>query len=197
MVELVQSESPAVRSVDRKELTIRLMASIGDYLNFIGASMRDEVIAEVAGMMIDNHPHVPVDALKTFFYECKRGTYGYHYNKMDGSRLLMWYDTFVGEYYRQLDDAEYAKHQSTKGDLANPANITDEEGVPIDAMELLASFNGKTKEQMEREQKVKDIRLQVFKKYRHLYDTMSVEEADNFIEDAIIKEMQAQNLLAF
>ena len=159
--------------------------------------MDKDTTYETACMMIDIHPHLPVDAIKTFFYECKRGTYGYHYNKMDGSKLLMWFDKFVEEFYKQVDDYEYAKHQSTKGDLASPIALQDEDGQPIDYVELLASVHGKTKEQLMRENLVKDIRYQVLKKNMHLYDTMSVEEADKQIENAIIEEMKAQNIINF
>lgn len=197
MDELVQSQAPALNSINREELVATLVAFIGDYLSFIGVTMNDDVIVEVAQMMIDAHPHIPVDSLKTFFYECKRGSYGYHYNKMDGSKLLMWFDKFVEDYYRKVDDYEYAKHQNTKGDLANPANFTDEEGQPIDLTELLASFHGKTKEELIRENLIKDIRHKVIKKNMNLYNEMSVEEADKAIDDAIMKEMEANNLLVF
>lgn len=199
MNELVQSSSPSLSRLDKQALSICIAAAIGKYLSFIGLpdAMTEEHTLETAQMMIDCHPHIQVDAIKSFFYECKRGTYGYHYNKMDGSKLLMWFDKFVEDYYKQIDDYEYAKHQNTKGDLANPANLTDEDGEPIDLTELLASFHGKTKEQLVRENLVKDIRHSVFKKNMHLYNEMSVEEADKIIEQAIIDEMKAHGLINF
>lgn len=199
MDELVSSTMVNVNMVDRQALALGIASLIGDYLNFVGLGrkMNDKQIYETAEMMIDNHPHVTVDVYKSFFYDCKRGKFGYHYDEMNGTRILMWYDKFVEDYYRQVDDYEYAKHESTKGDLANPANLTDEEGQPIDYMELLASFHGKTKEQLEREQLVKDIRYNVFKKHMHLYNEMSVEEADKIVEKAINEEMKANNLLVF
>ena len=195
--ELVTSQSPSLRQLDRKSVELCVFTCIGDYLNFIGADMKDEHILETAQMMIDNHPHIPIDAIKTFFYECKRGTFGFHYNKMDGSKLLMWFDKFVGEYYKQVDDYEYAKHQNTKGDLASPLALEDEEGQPIDYDELLASFHGKSKDEMQREQQIAELRLEVQKKNMHLFDVMPVEEADKLIEEAIIEEMRQQGLLTF
>lgn len=178
-------------------MTVKLIAAIGDYLNFIGTTMNDDVIAEVASMMIDSHPNIPADVIRTFFYECKRGKYGYHYNKMDGSKLLMWFDKFVEEYYQKIDDYEYAKHQSTKGELATPLALEDEKGQPIDYEELLASWNGKTKEQYVREKKIAAIRSAVCKKNVHLYDEMPVAKADEIIESAIMEELKNQDLLTF
>lgn len=199
MDELVESRMLNANVVDRTALSLGIASLIGDYLNFVGLGrkMNDKQIYETAEMMIDNHPNVMVDIYKAFFYDCKRGKFGYHYDEMNGTRILMWYDKFVEDYYRKIDDFEYAKHQSTKGDLANPANITDEDNEPIDYAELLASFRGKTKEQIERERLVSDIRHDVFKKHMHLYDTMSVEEADKIIEDAIVEELRVKNLLVF
>lgn len=199
MDDLVSSTMLNTGMVDRQALTLGVASLIGDYLNYVGLSskMNDQQIYETAEMMIDNHPNVTVDVFKTFFYDCKRGKFGYHYDEMNGTRILMWYDKFVEDLYRQIDDYEYAKHQNTKGDLANPANLTDEEGEPIDLTQLLASFHGKTKEQLEREKKIADIRYAVLKKYTNLYDTMPVDEADKIIEDALTKEFQAQGLLTF
>lgn len=197
MDDLVQSQAPAVNALDRKSVELFIFTCIGDYLNFIGAEMKDSVVLEVTQMMIDNHPHITIEAIKTFFYECKRGAYGFHYNKMDGSKLLMWYDKFVTDYYQQLDDMEYAKHLNTKGDLANPLAIEDEDGQPIDYDELLASFRGKTKEEMERERKIADIRRQVCNENIGLYDTLPVEEADKRIEEAIISKLKEENLITF
>lgn len=195
--ELIHSEAPALNTLDRKSVELLVFTCIGDYLNFIGAEMKDPVVLEIAQMMIDNHPHIPVDAIKSFFYEAKRGTYGFHYNKMDGTKLLMWYDQFVNDYYVQLEEMEYQRHVSVKDGRGTPLEITDEEGQPIDYNELLAAFHGKTKEQLEREQLVKDIRLRVQNSNMHLYNTMPVEEADKIIEQAIIDEMKSHNLLVF
>ena len=197
--ELMQSQAPAVNMVDRESLTLCISLAIGKYLNFIGCpnSMTEDAIFETAQMMIDTHPHITVDAIKSFFYECKRGTYGFHYNKMDGSKLLIWYDKFVNDYYRKLDDMEYAKHQNTKGDLASPLALETEEGEPIDFDELYASFHGKTKEQMIREREIADVRKEVCNANMHLYDEMPIEQADKIIEEAIIKELQSRNLLTF
>jgi hypothetical protein len=126
--ELVEKDkSPALYSVDKEGLAFCIALAIGKYLRFIGCEMTEEQTLETAQMMIEIHPNITIAAIKSFFYECKRGSYGYHYNKMDGSKLLMWFDKFVEDYYKQIDDYEYAKHMSTKGDLANPANLTDEE----------------------------------------------------------------------
>lgn len=197
--DLVNSQSPALHMVDKQALCICIAAGIGDYLNFVGLDrkMNDKQMYETAQMMAEEHPHIPVDAIKTFFYQCKKGSFGYHYDEMNGTRILLWFDKFVEDYYKQLDDIEYAKHMSTKGDLANPANLTDEEGEPIDLDELFASFNGKTKEQLQRERLVKEIRMNVYKHNMNLYNSMPVEEADKAIENAIIAEMKAQGLINF
>lgn len=195
--ELIHSEAPALNTLDRKSIELLIFTCIGDYLNFIGAEMKDSVVLEIAQMMIDNHPHIPVDAIKTFFYEAKRGTYGFHYNKMDGTKLLMWYDKFVNDYYVQLEEMEYQRHVSVKDGRGTPLEITDDDGQPIDYNELLASFHGKTKEELEREKKIAEIRLSVQNKNIHLYDSLPVEEADKRIENAIIDEMKAQGLLTF
>jgi hypothetical protein len=198
MDELLNSQSPALCRVDRKGIELCVFTCIGDYLNFIGVeSMKDNQILEVAQMMIDAHPHLPVDAIKTFFYECKRGSFGFHYNKMDGTKLLMWFDKFVSDYYKQLDDMEYEKHNQSKEGLAKPLEIEDEDGVTVDVMQLLASFRGKTVEEMERERKVKDIRFDVYKRNMNLYNSMPVEAADKAIEQLVIDEMKKQGLLTF
>lgn len=197
--ELLVSTAPAMHMVDRESLAICISALIGKYLNFIRCSdcMDQDTTYETACMMIDTHPHLPVDAIKTFFYECKRGTYGFHYNKMDGTKLLMWFDRFVDDYYKRLDDMEFEKHQQSKDGLTEPLELECEDGTTINALELLASFHGKTPEEMERERKVKEIRFDVEKRNIGLYSSMPVEEADKAIEQAIIEEMKKQGLLTF
>lgn len=197
MSDLIVSESKTLSSVDKDCLAFCIATAIGKYLNFIGVTMTEENTYETACMMIEAHPHLPIEAVKTFFYECKRGTYGYHYNKMDGSKILMWFDKFVEEYDKQIDDMEYAKHLNTKGDLASPIALETEENEPVDMDELYASFHGKTKEQLLRERKEKEIRFDVLKENRHLYDSMPVEEADKLIEQAIINRLQQEGLITF
>lgn len=197
--DLPSSQVPAVHTVDREALCVCISAQIGNLLSFIGCpnNMDANVVYEIAQMMIDTHPHITVDAIKTFFYEAKRGKFGFHYNKMDGTKLLMWYDQFVEEYYKQIDDMEYAKHLSEKDGRTTPLQITDEEGVAVDYNELLASFHGTTKEQMERDRKIKDIRLRVQNANMHLYNELPVAEADEAIEQAIIEELKANDLITF
>lgn len=191
--------SPALCSIDKQAMIMCIASSLADYLNFVGLGrkMNDKQLYDTAELMIDAHPNLPVDTIKAFAKACKKGAFGYHYDEMNGTKLLMWFDKYAQEYYKQVDDYEYSKHQSTKGDLANPANLTDEDGEPIDVMQLLASFHGKTKEQLERERLVKDIRYNVFKKHMHLYNEMPIEEADKIVEKAIIDEMKANNLSVF
>jgi hypothetical protein len=148
-------------------------------------------------MIAEVHPNLPIDALKLFFYNCKRGVYGKHYNRMDGSTLLQWFDTFCDEFFVNREEADYQRHLMYKQEGTEPAKFTGEEGVPIDYNELLAAFHGKTKEELEREKKIAEIRLSVQNKNIHLYDSLPVEEADKRIENAIIEEMKAQGLLTF
>lgn len=199
MDELMQSKASALHMADKQALSVCISSDIGDYLNFVGLSrkMNDKQIYETAQLMIEAHPHLPVDAIKTFFYQCKKGKFGYHYDEINGTRLLLWFDQFANDYYVQLEEMEYQKHVSVKDGRGTPLEITDEDGQPIDYNELLASFHGKTKEELEREQKVAEIRYQVQKKNIHLYDSLPVEEADKRIENAIIEEMKAQGLLTF
>lgn len=196
--DVLTSGAPAILAVDRKSIQLCIIGAIGDYLNFIGVdTMNDAQIVETASMMIDNHPHVQVDAIKSFFYEAKRGTYGFHYNKMDGTKLLMWYDEFVKEYYRQLDDLQYAKHLNTKGELAAPIDVEDWDGEPLDYERFLAAFHGKTKEQMAKEKRISAIRNEVFKQNQHLYQSMPVEEADKEIDKIITKRLSDEGLITF
>jgi biotin-(acetyl-CoA carboxylase) ligase len=116
---------------------------------------------------------------------------------MDGTKLLMWYDQFVNDYYVQLEEMEYQKHVSVKDGRGTPLEITDDECVPVDYNELLASFHGKTKEELEREKKIAEIRHSVQKKNIHLYNSLPIEEADKRIENEIIEELKAQGLLTF
>ena len=200
MDDIVKSTtSPTLCSVDRQSMIMCIASALADYLNFVGLGrkMNDKQLYDTADLMIDAHPNLPVDIIKAFAKECKKGSFGYHYDEMNGTRILMWFNNYAQEYYKHVDDYEYAKHQNTKGDLANPINVTDEEGEPVDWEELYSSFHGKTKEQVQRERKEKEIRLQVQKKHMHLFGQMSVEEADKIIEDAIIEEMKAQGLLTF
>ena len=197
--ELYNSQCATLKQVDKTALAFCIASNIGGYLSFVGLEdkMNDAQIAETASMMIECQPNIPIDVLKLFFFNCKRGVYGKHYNRMDGSTLLQWFDQFCNEFFVQREEADYQKHLAYKQDIASPAKLTDEEGEPIDLTQLLASFHGKTKEQLERENKIKDIRYQVFKQNMHLYNEMSVEEADKIIEQAIIDEMKAHGLINF
>ena len=199
MDELVVSQAPALFQLDRDALAINIAACIGDYLSFIGLPdcMSEKTTIEVAMMMIDTHRNLGVDAIKSFFYECKRGTYGFHYNKMDGTRLLMWFDEFVREYYNQIDDAEYAKHMSTKGDLASPISVEDDDSIPFNLTRAYAAFLGKSQEEIERSNRVKEIRLEVQRKYVNLYNTKPVAEVDKMMDDAITERLKAEGLIGF
>lgn len=203
MDELVTSPSIAMHMVDKENLTLCIATAIGKYLNFIGLSdtMSEEATYETAQMIIELDPHVPVGAIKTFFYECKRGTYGYHYNKMDGSKLLMWYRKFVQEYYNAIDEAEYKKHLEAKSDFAKPV-VDDEEDAEesknaIVNLVFKLTHHGMTKEDYERKQRIEDIRHEVIKQHMHLYNTMPVKEVDALIEKAIEDRLVKENIITF
>lgn len=202
MDELVQSNSDALHMMDRKTLTLCIAAAIGNYLNFIGCTMSEETTYETAEMMIDTHPHLPVDAIKTFFYDCKRGAFGFHYNKMDGCKLLLWFNQFVENYYQALDDMEYAKHLSCKSDFAKPVEETDDEDAEENKREVQRLLfrlihHGKTEEDVEREKQIADIRLKVIRENSHLYGTMPASEADAIIEKAIEDKLVEEGIINF
>ena len=195
--ELICSQAPAVHMVDKESLAVCVSLLIGKYLSFIGCSnqMNQETTYETACIMIETHPHIPVDAIKTFFHECKRGLFGFHYNKMDGTKILMWYDEFVNNFYKKLDDAQYELHMQSKNGLTKKLTIEEEECVSFE--ELYESFNGKSIKQTELEDKIKDIRLKIIEQNKNLYDLIGTEEAEKVIEQAIVDELKAQNILTF
>lgn len=198
--DILTTTSPAVSQYDRQSIVLFVATSIGKYLNFIGMpnSMTEEATFETAQMMLDNHPHIQAEAIKSFFYECKRGTYGYHYNKMDGSKILMWYDKFVNDYYVQLEEQAYEQHQQAKEGLSAPVTLQegDRELTSQELADMYSQLlNGKTVAQKEKDDRIAAIRLEVINKNMGVYSLLSPEEAEAFINQEINKRLQQENLI--
>lgn len=198
MDELFESQAPAVSTLDRKSVELCIFTCIGDYLNFIGVEMTDTQILETAQMMIDTHPYIQIDAIKTFFYECKRGTYGFHYNKMDGSKLLIWYDKFVNDYYNKLDDMQYAKHLAIKNGSYDDGQRTGDVISPAELADTISRIlhNGKGSDDCARENEIADIRKRVIRKYEELLQT-DPDAAKEIIEKEITNELTKANIITF
>lgn len=197
--DLVKSDAPTIITLDRKSVELCIFTCIGDYLDFIGCSMDDSRILETAQMMIDAYPHLPINAIKTFFYECKRGAYGYHYNKMDGSKLLMWYKQFAEEYYQRLDDMQYEEHMAIKNGGYSDQERKDDVLSPDELANTISRIlhNGKTVAEVERGKQAADIRLRVINDNLNIYKTMPAEDAERIIEEKITQELQKQNIITF
>ena len=200
MDELLQSQAPALCMVNKRKLVMDIALCIGDYLSFIGCAscMSEQHIMETAQMMIDTHPHLPIDAIKTFFYNCKRGVYGSHYNKMDGSKLLQWYDKFVNDYYVQLEEQAYQRHMQAKEGLSAPVTIKDGDR-ELTSEELADAYsillNGKTVAEKEKADRIAAIRLKVIEDNMSVYSILSAEEAENYINNLINEQLKKENLL--
>lgn len=150
-------------------------------------------------MMIDAYPHLPINAIKTFFYECKRGAYGYHYNKMDGSKLLMWYKQFAEEYYDKLDDMQYEEHMAIKNGGYSEQERNDDVLSPDELANTISRIlhKGKTVAEVERGKQAADIRQRVINDNLNIYKTMPAEDAERIIEEKITQELQKQNIITF
>lgn len=160
--------------------------------------MTQKQVSETARLIISFHPHLPITAIKTFFDECKRGKYGQHYGRMDGSIILTWLDEFNKELMQYIDDYEYAKHENSKKEFANA-------GVPFnseeDKKELECFFDKifkrKAKEQRELEDRIKEIRIRVIRENAALYGQgLSPEEVESKIKSAISVALKADGIFS-
>ena len=190
MDELIVSEAPAVRTLNKESLAFSIYLAIGEYLNFVGLTMKDDVILKVANMMIECQPNMPVDTLKLFFFNCERGLYGAHYNRMDGSTLLRWYDEFCNKFLKEREEYDYQQHLSRKEGVSTPIKFgEDEELVSVNFDELYESFTGQPRKKAERDKCIDDIRIRVINANLRLYSELSPQEAETRINELIDAEI--------
>jgi hypothetical protein len=168
-----------------------------EYLSNVSlrASMNDEQIELAVSLMIEEYPHLPVNAFPIFFRNCLLKKYGEHYNSMDIPKLMGWLQMFYADYISQVEEQSYQAHVSTKCDNANFMEIVAahkalemaEEEKP---MPMPDDFMKNVRESVKR----KEIAARVHKENMHLYSQMSVADADNIIDMLIKDELNNNGL---
>lgn len=182
----------------------KIAYKITEYLEATGLSSTMSVrqIALASQLIVEKHPHLPIKSLDVFFKNAVCGEYGPNYNRMDIPTLMQWIQKFEDEYFTMVEEQSYSEHCSSKHGGGKQLVAEDtEECVEVDFSELYAAFQGngtyKSKEEIELNKKIAEIRLDVFNKNKHVYDTMPVAEADKLIENAIIDELTKQGIINF
>lgn len=155
--------------------------------------MTDDQIELAASLMIEEYPHLPVNAFPIFFRNCLLKKYGEHYNSIDIPKLMGWMEIFYQDYMSQVEEKAYQEHVSTKGDNANFVDILQKhkalaapEAVPMpdDFMKTLRD-NRRRKEIAER----------VHRENAFLYSgDMPVSDVDKIIDLLIKSEYEKNNL---
>ena len=160
-------------------------------------SMTDDQIELAASLMIEEYPHLPVNAFPIFFRNCLLKKYGEHYNSIDIPKLMGWMEKFYQDYMSQVEEQAYQEHVSTKGDNANFVDILQKHKALAaaeedEAVPMPDDFFKNLREKKKR----KEIEERVHKENIHLYSHMSVAEADSVI-DALIKNELLNNNIKF
>ena len=170
------------------------------YLDFVNLrqSMTQEQVGQTAKMIMEDYPHLPLDAVKTFFEKAKRGKFGDHYGRIDGSIICRWFEMFYKDYMSEVDNLSYQQHLQAKAENKQHDKLLSEM-TPEERKEHEENVKalhetiykiihkGKTEEQTEQEKIIFDTRNQVFREYSHLYNEKPVAEADREI-DAIVQQ---------
>ena len=170
------------------------------YLEFVNQtkSMTQEHVGKTAEMIVEDYPHLPMDAVKTFFEKAKRGRFGEIFGRIDGSIICRWFEEFYKNYMQEVDNLSYQQHLQAKAENKQHdkllSEMTPEERKEHDENvkalhETIYKIihKGKTEEQTEQEKIIFDTRNQVFREYSHLYNAKTVAEADREI-DAIVQQ---------
>lgn len=179
---------------ERPSVVAMVQLALCEYLDTVSlrSTMNDMQIEKAANLMVDKHPHLPVQAFAIFFQDAMCNEFGPHYGRMDIPTLMGWLQQFEQNYFEQVEEQAYQEHVSTKGDNANFVDILQKHkalAAPEDeAVPMPDDFFKNLREKKRR----KEIEERVHKENMHLYSHMSVEEADSII-DALIKNELSNN----
>lgn len=181
----------------REEVISLLSEAIVGMLSFFSLkeNMTPPQIEMTAELILDRYPNIGIDAVKLFFKRACAGDFGQTYGTMDGQKICIWFDKFYHEYWDAIyDKQENERKVDTDERNDEPIVIEDSEVV----QRIINNLRGKgpvTDAELGKKMQIRDIRIDVQKKFMYLYDTMPVEEANAAIEKEIINEMRKQNLL--
>lgn len=180
---------------ERSSVVAMVQLALCEYLDTVSlrSTMNDMQIEKAANLMVDKHPHLPVQAFAIFFQDAMGNEFGPHYGRMDIPTLMGWLQQFEKNYFEQVEEQAYQEHVSTKGDNANFVDILQKhkalaapEAVPMpdDFMKTLRD-NRRRKEIAER----------VHRENAFLYSgDMPVSDVDKIIDLLIKSEYEKNNL---
>lgn len=174
---------------ERPSVVAMVQLALCEYLDTVSlrSTMNDMQIEKAANLMVDKHPHLPVQAFAIFFQDAMCNEFGPHYGRMDIPTLMGWIQKFEHDYFEQVEEKSYQEHFSTKGENANYAAIiaanAEDEAVPMpESLEK--------KLHLKRERTIADdIRHRVITANAHLFSTLPLEEAQKKIENLINDEL--------
>ena len=174
---------------ERPSVVAMVQFLLCEYLDCISlrSSMNDMQIEKAANLMVDKHPHLPVQAFAIFFQDAMCNEFGPHYGRMDIPTLMGWLQQFENSYFDMVEERAYQEHVSTKGDNENYVAIIKSH---VDAVPMPENFMKNLRDNKKR----KEIMERVHKENKHLYSHMSVADADNIIDMLIKDELNKLNL---
>ena len=76
-----------------KLYVISELVKLVNFVN-VGNNMRQEQLADVAEMILDDYYFLNIADIKLFFYNCKKGVYGSLYNRLDGQLILEYLEKY-------------------------------------------------------------------------------------------------------
>lgn len=76
-----------------KLYVISELVKLVNFVN-VGNNMRQEQLADVAEMILDDYYFLNIADIKLFFYRCKKGDYGVLYNRLDGQLILEYLEKY-------------------------------------------------------------------------------------------------------
>lgn len=151
-----------------------------------------DIATEVSDLIVSEYNDLPVETLDVFFRRAKLGEYGNPFGEMSGATIMLWFRNFYKKYWEEFyNNKEQQKHDEVKK--------TDEQFIsaPESVQRLFNSFAGKgyrTNAECEKSRTVEQVRKDVLKKHMHLYQEMSVDEADRIIDNEIKVALMAEGI---
>lgn len=180
---------------ERQSVVAMVQLALCEYLDSVSlrSSMNDMQIEKAANLMVDKHPHLPVQAFAIFFQDAMCNEFGPHYGRMDIPTLMGWLQQFESNYFERVEEQAYQEHVSTKGDNENFVDILARHKA-LEAGEEVVPMPDDFFKNMRENKRRKEITERVHKENMHLYSQMSVTDADNIIDMLIKDELNNNGL---
>lgn len=174
----------------------KVSAKLCEYLDMVNlrSTMNAMQIAITAKLIVERHPHLPIKAIGVFFEDAMCGKFGSHYGRMDVSIIMQWLKQFEDDYFNMVEEQAYVEHTSTKGDNANFVDILNRHKEECSGGDKPVPMPDRMYAKIKEDTLRRDIIDRVHNSNRHLYSKMSVQEADETIDQLIKEELEKNGI---